>query len=97
MTDLAARPRGGWQVGARGVRELRGPWGPDHPDPSPDCYSVTWYGDRSRAVIRHYRTPDDLAACCITEVTRQPGESDIEALQRAYPPFALCARSAVTK
>lgn len=94
MSDLAPRPRGGWQVGTHfgRDRDRRGPYGPDHPDPSPDCYGVAWNADRSKVSIRHFTHPDDDTPCCIREVTRRVGESDAEMLARAYPPFALCAR-----
>ena len=93
MSDLAPRPRGGWQVGTHfSSARPRGPWNADHPDPSPDCYGVEWLENRSVVRIRHYRTQDDDRPCCVRDVTRRPGESDLDMLQRAYPPFALCAR-----
>lgn len=85
MSDLAPRPRGGWQVGSH-----FGKW--DHRAPSLDCYGVEWRDARTIVRIRHYREYDDAQPCCVRDVTRRPGESDLEMLARAYPPFVLCAR-----
>jgi hypothetical protein len=90
MSDLAPRPRGGWQVGTHfGKRDQREPI---YSVDCPDVYGVEWLQDRSILRIRHFTHPDDETPCCIREVTRRAGESDGEMLARAYPPFALCAR-----
>lgn len=91
MTDLAPRPRGGWQVGSSVRRTSPGPWTVAHPDPCPDMYGVE--RKDGTLIVRHYRHIDAKEPCCVVTVTPAPGESDIEALQRAYPPFALCART----
>ena len=92
MSDLAPRPRGGWQVGTHfGKRDSREPISSVD---CPDVYAVTWNVDRSAVRIRRYRTADAEEPCCVRDVTRRAGESDGEMLARAYPPFALCVRSA---
>jgi hypothetical protein len=88
MTDLAPRPRGGWQVG--GMR-FRGEGGREaKPDEPPDCYDHPKWNVDGSCAVSHY--PDDNDAtppCCRLLVTRVAGESDIEVLTRV---MLLCDR-----
>jgi hypothetical protein len=90
VADLATRPRGGWQVGTHFSRSRRlSPW-LDGEDPCPDVYGVE--RKDGRFIVRHYVNADATESCCTVEITPRPGESDIDALRRAHPPFSLCAR-----
>lgn len=82
MSDLAPRPRGGWQTGsalraAVPVEVLAGA------ESSPDCYTVE---REAGGVFRvsHFPTAATRRACCTVLVTRREGETDGDALHRAY-------------
>jgi hypothetical protein len=81
---MAPRPRGGWQVGGRRGDERRiGPYGPDNPDPAPDCYAVQRSATGRTFVLTHYRHIDADKPCCVHIVNAMDLESDDEALARA--------------
>jgi hypothetical protein len=87
---MARRPPGGWQAGTHVVGRL-GHVGPEGEDKSPDCYTVDRLPDR-KFVVRHYRNASTRQVCCTVEIVAAVGESDVEALARAYRRFELCAR-----
>jgi hypothetical protein len=93
VTDLAKRPRGGWQIGThrRDGRASPSPWTAEHPDPAPDCYTV-YRAANGVFVVHHYLTPTAREPCCVVELIPRDGESDVDTLRRAYPPGALCSR-----
>lgn len=79
MGDLAARPRGGWQVGNRrqrkadkAPRDAQGrrllPNG-NVDDAPQDCFTVTRAGD-GVFHVKHFKDSEDRRACCAMQVTR---------------------------
>jgi hypothetical protein len=85
MGDMKPRPRGGWQVGS--YRQKRGknfgPYSDEHPDPSPDVFSVKRLpGDQF--IVAHYPHVDAQAPCCRpVHVRTRAGEDEAATLHRA--------------
>ena len=80
MGDLATRPRGGWQVGTH-WRSRTAPEALADEDPAPDVFGVEQRGDTF--IVRHYEHAAARRPHCTVTVTRQPGESNLDALTRA--------------
>lgn len=60
-----------------------GPYGPENPDPAPDCYIVARLDDDT-FVVRHYPNRDAQKPCCVAKVSRKhEDESDVDVLLRA--------------
>jgi hypothetical protein len=80
-SDLAPRPRGGWQVGTslRRHRLLTPEWMRDS-----DCYTVAPLDGRHVFSVRHFPDYETTRSCCHVKVTVRSGESDTDALRRAY-------------
>lgn len=95
MTDMAPRPRGGWQVGSPIARLGRVAAGLEgRGNLAPDCYSVHratsgWF------IVKHYPTGQARQACCVVEVQPEAGESDSDALARAWRSCEAQHRGAV--
>jgi hypothetical protein len=80
MSDMAPRPRGGWQVGNRLFRQ-QAALEARVKDLAPDVYGVTRVA--GGFVVRHYSTSMAKQPCCEVAITPRPGESDVDALARA--------------
>jgi hypothetical protein len=77
--DLTPRPRGGWQVGTRLLRQQRALVSESaQTDPAPDVYAVSREG--ASYTVRHYPSREASRPCCVVAVTVKPGQSEIEAL-----------------
>jgi hypothetical protein len=85
MSDLAKRPRGGWQVG--NFRRQRGanfgPYSDQNPDPAPDVVSVKRLPG-GQFIVTHYPHVDAEKPCChAVHVRTRSGEDEAATLMRA--------------
>ena len=83
MTDLAKRPKGGWQVGTHlsGLGRGGPVWLQGKADPAPDVCTVTRQPG-GRFLVKHYPSADAADPCCVLELVQRPGETDIDTLAR---------------
>ena len=76
MSDMARRPRGGWQVGHRRFGQERPV--ADVDDPAPDVYTVARQGHQF--IVRHYPSAVATTPCCVVTAAAKPGQSDVDVL-----------------
>jgi hypothetical protein len=76
--DLAARPRGGWQIGGPKFGRQQAAFTLEGP---PDYFTVTTL--RPGAWLVKHFPAEGQKPCCVINVERRPGESDIDALARS--------------